>query len=62
MVEHFGSIQIVINYLNVPYVNVRLILGQYTEGLKSVFEQPGRAEKPNITEAAKNELKPGEGR
>ena len=34
---------------------------QYTDGRKGVFEEAGGVEQPNITEAAPNELKLGEG-
>ena len=39
----------------------RLILGWCTDGRKGVLEEAGGVEQHNITEAAPNELKLGEG-
>ena len=42
MVEHLGSIQIVIKCLNLPYIYDRLILmGQYTDGRDGVLDEAG---------------------
>ena len=61
VVEHLGSIQIVIICLNVPYINDRLILmGWYTDDREGVLDDAG-GQQHNITEAAPNELKLGEG-
>ena len=61
MVEHLGSIQIVVKCLNVLYIYDRLILGWYTGGPEGVLEQAGGSEQHNSIEAAPNELKLGEG-
>ena len=61
MVEHLGSIQIVIKSFNVFYIYDRLILmGSYADGREGVLDDAGR-EQHSITEAAPNELKLGEG-
>ena len=60
MVEHLGSIQIVIKRLHVPYIYDRLVLLGYADGRECVLDET-RGEQHIITEAAPNELKLGEG-
>ena len=48
--------------MNTNYIyKTRLVLGQCTDGRKGALEQAGEAEPHNITEAAPNEIKLGEG-